>query len=208
MFTKAIEKITQVATKLDELGKTETANAIDKVTGNLVLLKTAQYVGIQGYWIRNNRCWMNCYRQKRASQPSLGAQEVWTECQKEYEESINNPKSGWEKYAKGKDALRKFSSKAAQRYIKLESEGFTRCLKNKAANSTDIPFILKTSMQKREAEFETKIHHDIQYILNVANLLKERGHEELAKNLADASGELVQSMEGDSVNFTSGRETK
>jgi len=206
MFTKAIEKITQVATQLDELGKTKTADAIDQVAGDLVLLKTAQYVGIQGYWIRNNRCWMNCYRQKRASNPDSSAQEVWTECHEEYEASINNPKSGWEKYADDLSSLRKFSSESAKKYVKLESEGFAKYLKKRAKNSSDIPLILKTAMQRREAEFEEKIHKDVQYILNIANLLKERGHKELAENLANASGEIVQSMEENSANFTLDRE--
>jgi len=207
MFTKAIEKITQVANKLDELGKKETADAIDKVAGNLVLLKTAQYVGVQGYWIRNTRCWMNCYRQKRASNPGTSAQEVWTECHDEYQKSLNDPKSGWEKYAEGQKALKKFSSKAAQKYIKRESDGFEKYLKKKAENSMDIPLLLKIAVQKREAEFETEVHHDIQYLLNVAKLLKERGHKELAENLANASGEIVKSMENNSVNFTLNRET-
>ena len=59
--------------------------------------KMAQYVGAQGYWLRNRRCWDNCYRQKRTAKPGGSAQEVWMECWDEYREAINNPKSTWAK---------------------------------------------------------------------------------------------------------------
>ena len=92
-------KIMKVAKELEDKGMTKSAAIVKDAYEVLKQLKQAQYVGIQGYWIRNRRCWDNCYRQKRTTQPKTPAQEVWMECWDEYKKSINNNESGWEKYA-------------------------------------------------------------------------------------------------------------
>jgi hypothetical protein len=91
----------------DELEEKKLIKSADIVTGSMkkmLDIKTAQYVGLQGYWIRNRRCWDNCYRHKRTSSPEKAAQVVWTECWEEYKKSINDDNSGWEKYASVKKA--------------------------------------------------------------------------------------------------------
>lgn len=103
-----INNITKIANKLDIDGNSETADSLDLVAKNLVKIKTAQYVGAQGYWIRNSRCWGNCYRQKRANNPNMPAQEVWESCHNEYVDSIDNTNKGksnasWDKYASSKE---------------------------------------------------------------------------------------------------------
>jgi hypothetical protein len=65
---KVIEKIVDFASKLDKKSFSKEANAVDDIALNLI--KVSQYVGSQGYWIRNERCWSNCYREKRASSPN------------------------------------------------------------------------------------------------------------------------------------------
>jgi len=103
-----IKNITKIANKLDSKGNSGTADSLDLVAKNLVNIKTAQYVGSQGYWIRNSRCWGNCYRQKRANNPEMPAQKVWESCHDEYVDSINNTNQGksnasWDKYASSKE---------------------------------------------------------------------------------------------------------
>lgn len=94
---KVIEKIVDFASKLDKKSFSKEANAVDDIALNLI--KVSQYVGSQGYWIRNERCWSNCYREKRASSPNKPTQEIWFDCQAEYEDAINNENSDWDSYA-------------------------------------------------------------------------------------------------------------
>jgi hypothetical protein len=103
-----IENIVKIASELDDKGSEKLADALDSFARSLMDIKVAQYVGSQGYWIRNSRCWANCYRQKRAQNPNMPAQEVWTSCHEEYVDSITKTNSGestaaWDKYASSKD---------------------------------------------------------------------------------------------------------
>lgn len=100
----------EASDSLDKRGLHKIADHVDDVLGSYSKIKVAQFVGIQGYAVRNSRCWGNCYRQKRAKKQELSAQEVWEECWEEYKESINNPESGWEKYASKDDNFKKFAS--------------------------------------------------------------------------------------------------
>jgi hypothetical protein len=93
------DNLTEMQVALQNKGLIKSASIVKNVQDIFNDFKTAQYVGSQGYWIRNRRCWDNCYRQKRTTQPKTPAQEVWTECWEEYNKAINDDKSGWEKYA-------------------------------------------------------------------------------------------------------------
>jgi hypothetical protein len=92
-----VKRLANFANKLDKSGLGYMGDVVDGIAQRTV--RVSQYVGVQGYWVRNERCWSNCYRQKRASKPSLSAQQVWEECQEEFQASINNDGSKWDKYA-------------------------------------------------------------------------------------------------------------
>lgn len=99
-----IEKIITIANNLDDKGNETIASALDSLAEKLTDIKIAQYVGSQGYWVRNSRCWANCYRQKRANNPDMPAQKVWTSCHEEYVTAMQNQNLGkstssWDKYA-------------------------------------------------------------------------------------------------------------
>lgn len=115
-----IKSLVQLAEYLDNQGKLDYASQIDKVANSLLTIKTAQYVGFQGYAIRNSRCWSNCYRHKRTSKPKMAAQEVWTECQKEYVESLNNDGSKWDKYASDSKMIKSAQIKIADKQLHQE----------------------------------------------------------------------------------------
>lgn len=94
-----LTKIIDVAEIADETGNINLSKKLDTLASSLLQIKTAQYIGTQGYAVRNSRCWSNCYRQKRAQKPDMPAQVVWQTCHKEYVESMNNDGSKWDKYA-------------------------------------------------------------------------------------------------------------
>ena len=89
----------QLADKLDTLGHTKVADAVDDVMANRSLHKMAQYVGAIGYVLRQNRAMGNCIRKKRvASKKAM--QEVVMECLSEYQKGNSYNDTEWaEKYA-------------------------------------------------------------------------------------------------------------
>lgn len=99
-----IEKLANLANQLEEANLAHLASDVDTVMERMT--KVAQYVGTQGYWVRNERCWANCYRQKRANNPKKSAQVIWFECQEEYQDSINKGSSKWDKYAQGESLIK------------------------------------------------------------------------------------------------------
>lgn len=140
-----IKSLVEIAEYLDNQGNTQAAMQVDKIANNIVTIKTAQYVGFQGYAIRNSRCWSNCYRHKRTSNPKMAAQEVWTECQKEYVESLNNDGSKWDKYASTNKMM-----KSAQHTIndrKLHNE-FGRIVTAKINEGADFPTAVFTGLEE------------------------------------------------------------
>lgn len=94
-----IKEIILTAQSLEVRGLGKIASKLDSVAESLTMVKQAQYDGIQGYWIRNGRCFDNCYRQKRTDESKKSAQEIWTECHSEWLESLMNNSSAWDKYA-------------------------------------------------------------------------------------------------------------
>jgi len=114
-----VNQLVKIAGGFDRAGGDKFASRLDDISDKLLGVKVAQYVGLQGYWIRNTRCWSNCYRQKRAGNPSMPAQEVWGECHEEYLASINNDGSKWDKYAESEEGQIKVASAKAELDAKL-----------------------------------------------------------------------------------------
>ena len=117
-----IEHLASLAEDLDKQGYAKYAKSLDAITEDVLDIKTAQYVGSQGYWVRNTRCWSNCYRQKRASNPQMPTQQIWSKCHEEYLKSINNDGTSWDKYAANtQDGLVKSASARATLDNKLST---------------------------------------------------------------------------------------
>lgn len=89
----------ELADKLDSLGKLSSANAVDNLIKTASLEKVAQYVGVIGYVLKQERAMQNCIRRKRAS--SSGAmQEIILSCLKEYQDGQDYTDDQWtSKYA-------------------------------------------------------------------------------------------------------------
>jgi hypothetical protein len=94
-----IKEIILTAQSLEVRGLGKIASKLDDAAESLTMVKQAQYDGIQGYWIRNGRCFDNCYRQKRTEEAKKSAQEIWTECHSEWLDSLMTKSSDWDKYA-------------------------------------------------------------------------------------------------------------
>lgn len=96
---KISEQLIQLSDKFDKAGKTKCANTIDGLIENQSLIKVAQYVGIIGYVLKQNRAMGNCIRKKRVSS-SGSMQEVVLGCLREYQDGQQYDNNEWtSKYA-------------------------------------------------------------------------------------------------------------
>ncbi len=186
LFSKQIENIVKIAEKLDANGNEKLASKIDGIVNNFLDIKTSQYVGGQGYWIRNVRCWSNCYRHKRAQSPNSPTQEVISDCHKEYVQSISDPKSDWQKYAQSSSGIK--TSNQADKYLDQEI-------------SYSIQNRLNAGMEPNEAVYSginDFIDKKISNIITASADLSEISNELLdsdfdsSKTLALASGDLLK----------------
>lgn len=111
-----IKEIILTSQSLEVRGLNKFSEKLDSVAESLTLVKQAQYDGIQGYWIRNGRCFDNCFRQKRTDSSNKSIQEIWTECHSEWVDSLMSNSSEWDKYANNNsDEIKKIASiKTAQ----------------------------------------------------------------------------------------------
>lgn len=111
-----IKEIILTSQSLEVRGLNKFSEKLDSVAESLTLVKQAQYDGIQGYWIRNGRCFDNCFRQKRTDSSKKSIQEIWTECHSEWVDSLMSNSSEWDKYANNNsDEIKKIASiKTAQ----------------------------------------------------------------------------------------------
>jgi len=93
------ESLIQLSDQLDQAGNVKCANIIDDLLKERSLHKVAQYVGVIGYVLKQNRAMGNCVRKKRvASQASM--QEVVLECLSEYQDGQEYGTNDWtSKYA-------------------------------------------------------------------------------------------------------------
>jgi hypothetical protein len=120
MIEITIRKLAEAADALEGAGLSKEAAVLDKAASTALQFKKAQYLGVQGYWVRNGRCWKNCYRDKRASSPKMPAQRVWEECWEEYKESLHSVdkgSDGWNKYASKEDSGRVPRQKEMEQYF-------------------------------------------------------------------------------------------
>ncbi len=169
----------------------KSADVISNVMKDLVEIKTAQYVGAQGYWIRNKRCWDNCYRQKRTASPNMAAQNVWMECWKEYNASINDDNSGWEKYA---NDTRKvvIASKKQKDWVQKENKKFASIVKEKISDNMDGGEAIYKSLKECSQKYLDIMIKNASNVLEIAETLKNNGYEELGEKLANISSELIK----------------
>lgn len=180
-FSQLIEKLNLISEQLDE----SLSSKLFNINKELVLVKTAQHLGVQGYWVRNTRCWSNCYRQKRASSDKP-SQKIWEECHKEYVESINKKESEWEKYAEKEDSLVKVAS-AKEIYNKEE-----KFFLNKIANSKNIENDIINVSKQAIDKYEDKYIKTCEKLLDFSYELFTKNKSESALKVANIADSLIK----------------
>jgi len=160
-----VNKLTSFATKLSGLGLMSLAGDIDGAAQDIVLV--GKELGSQGYWVRNQRCWQGCYRNKRANSPRTPAQKVWNQCLEEYQEAIKGKTTEWDKYANSESTIKVGSTKYDQELLNI--------IKDRDASGSDIANITFAAFD------EVAKHHKMAYLDAVEKVLK------VAKNLENKS---------------------
>jgi len=173
----------KVATELKEKGLEKSAIVVDDV---IKVIKEAQYVGVQGYWLRNRRCWDNCYRHKRTTEPKKAAQEVWMDCWAEYLKAINNPKDDWAKYASSVD------TKVNKEDFNKFNKKFAEEVNSKVDNGMGLPETIYSILNNKEEEYKNNIISQASNLTELAVSLNESGFKDLSIKVAEASNEVLK----------------
>jgi len=187
---KIVQNLIKIASSLDNQKEIKLALKIDKFADSLLEIKTAQYVGVQGYWVRNERCWSNCYRQKRAKSPDTPTQVIWQECQNEYVESINNPTSGWEKYAEDDKQIK--LSDSEQKIIKTEKDFFNKSITKKIESGMEPTVAVFDTIEERKAGYIKEQIKLANSMLQFAEKIDKEGFKKEAKSLAEEASEIIK----------------
>lgn len=97
---KMTTHLIELSDSLDKAGNTQCADAIDGLLQSGSMTKLAQYVGVIGYILKQNRAMGNCIRKKRAASSDTSMQEVVLSCLKEYQDGQQYDNTEWtSKYA-------------------------------------------------------------------------------------------------------------
>lgn len=93
------QHLLELSDRLDREGHTKCADAVDSLMKTSSVQKVAQYVGIIGYVLKQERAMSNCIRKKRVAS-SESMQQVVMECLKEYQDGQDYQNTEWtSKYA-------------------------------------------------------------------------------------------------------------
>lgn len=185
-----IQRLEKAANEIDSLGLHKSADRLTNVMKGVLDIKTSQYLGINGYWIRNERCWQNCYRQKRASKPDTPAQEVWQECHSEYLDSFNKNRSDWEKYADEETSLVKFADIHADA-LDHEDKHFRRLYASKLAQGLNTQSAVMSAIEEGSARYGDILIEHADEISKVAKNIFTK-HPKISETLAGISLDLTK----------------
>ncbi|MFW6172833.1 MAG: hypothetical protein ACOC5T_03740 [Elusimicrobiota bacterium] len=176
------DQLVLTANKLEKRGLHKQSSAVDKITNNVLVQKTAQFVGVQGYWIKNTRCWQNCYRQKRAKNPKMPTQEVWNDCHKEYIEALKDDNSTWNKYASSDQT---FDSPTAKKIIASAKRKFYKSMQKKINEGQPIGIAWMETTQDNFDNYSNKLISYANELVKIASTLdKEKDHQLISEILS------------------------
>lgn len=179
-----IKALAMIANDLDDKGLLAFADAVDKIADTALDIKVAQYVGIQGYWIRNSRCWGNCLRQKKTSSPEKPSQEIWASCHKEYLESLGSPDSTWDKYAGSSEGMLKSASARSD-----FDNSFKKKIEAKVSSGADLRFSIVAALDEQGSENFGRLIEASSELVKMADQLSETDLE-MSMKLAQAAADL------------------
>lgn len=191
MKNNVFKNFKEIQNDLEKLGLSKSAEIVKKSMTNLSKIKTAQYTGAQGYWIRNKRCWDNCYRHKRLTKPDTPAQVVFGECWDEYLKSIDNINQNknddnWAKYADIKDKKIKTAK------IEKEENLFKDMVIDKISQGISKGEAIYSSIEEGKQRYIDTLISDSDILLELAANLKHNGFHEESRKAAHLSLSLVK----------------
>jgi hypothetical protein len=180
-----IREILIAAQSLDNRGLVKEAKELDLVSDSLVRVKTAQYDGTQGYFIRNNRCWNGCVRTKRADGKT--PHEAWSECHEEWLGSsvFGSGDESWDKYADSGDSeMQKVAFSNDPIVAKASNVALHDAIKDRIKNGIEIEDAIPMTL----AERSMSIASDLEKCAKAVDDLAQRvGVEGIADSLKDVS---------------------
>ncbi|MFA5759265.1 MAG: hypothetical protein WC942_07925 [Clostridia bacterium] len=179
-----IKKLNTISNELKSINMNKTASVIKNSIKEMDDKKFAQYVGGQGYWIRNSRCWGNCYRSKRAENPNMPAQKVWEECLGEYKESLNDDYSGWEKYASKKEKNID--------WIVTEKKAFIKDVDTYIKSGKSVGKSIFKAISDRNKKYSDSLIKNADTLFSLAGTLKKNGFEKLGGEIAESASLIIK----------------
>lgn len=184
-----IIKIIDLADRATNKGQHDLARKLDIYAQYLMQIRVAQHAISQGYAERNNKCWLNCYRIKKANNSNISANDAWQSCYVEYKNSINSDGSAWDHYAATNNTI-KISSKDSN--IVDYHRKFARSIGDKIASGATIAFAVNDSLHDMDAFLAKEV------LLIGKNLgkLATRTDDAYAKDIQDISDTLQKHSQG------------
>ena len=181
-----IRELLIAAQGLDNRGLHDEALALDKTAESLIKIKTAQYDGTQGYFIRNTRCWNGCIRSKRAD--GKNPNEAWSEC---HDEWINSSIMGsgdekWNKYAE-EDSLTKAACVSDPKIPAAADAAFNSIVSERISRGMSYADAVPMSLAERGISLAVELNKCAESIVSVADKLNIEGS---SSSLRDISAKI------------------
>ena len=184
-----IETLVALADELDSRDLFQAANIVDAVSQSYAKIVTAQAAGAQRVWVSHQRCWGNCYRQKRATNPKKAAQEVWMECWDEYQESLEDDGKSWNKYADSQ--VRSLMKTASATFVKSASHEFSQVITQRIAAGGDVGSAVAGYIAEEIDKPQRKLIACAEKLADIADRLYEY-EPDLAEKIAVATDQLLK----------------
>lgn len=187
-----IRELIIAAQGLDNRGKHSEAEAIDKVAESLVQIKTAQYDGTQGYFIRNTRCWNGCVRKKRAD--GLSPNDSWSSCHEEWIEAFAGKNtSSWDKYAEDDSMTKTAGVKLSSSYARAADEALRQVISKRLERGIDIEDAIPMTLAERAISVASQLSKCAEQVDKIANATGIPGISEalleIVSNISEISAE-------------------
>jgi len=183
---KAIGILDKVAGKMESSGLQKISSNITIAMSDILKIKKAQYLGVQGYWIRNKRCWENCYRHKRADKKS--GHDAWFDCHKEYLESINNDDASWNKYAD--DNLK--SIKISKNILDREQDFFLKSVASRMKEGEGYGESVINTIKAGSSRLDNSVIDVTKKLMSIISDLKSAGFDDNASDIVAANEEVIK----------------
>lgn len=187
-----IRELLIAAQGLDNRGFHGEALELDKTAESLIKIKTAQYDGTQGYFIRNTRCWNGCIRTKRAD--GKNPNEAWNECHDEWLSSsvMGSGDDKWDKYAE-EDAFKKIANVSDPKIPAAADDAFRSIVSDRVSRGMSYADAIPMSLVERGISLAVELNKCAESIANIAEKIDIEGSSsalrDISAKLSDLSAE-------------------